>query len=75
MADLNGISLTDDLSVGAELVLPTADLFADASKTTQHYAANHIVPATAIDQQSINTLLEGGEGIEFWGIEYNFVVQ
>lgn len=75
MADLNGISLTDDLSVGTALMLPATDLFADASKTIQHYTANHIVPATAIDQQSIATLLDGGKGIDFWGIEYNFVVQ
>lgn len=75
MADLNGMNLTDDLPVGSALTLPAADLFANTSKILQHYIANRIVPATAINQQNINTILDGGEGIEFWGIEYDFVVQ
>ena len=38
------------------------------------YQALHHSPSTAITKQEINTLLGIGEGIEFWTIEYDFVV-
>ncbi len=71
IATLNNLSLTDDLSIGTELTLPTAT----DTKTPQHYTANFIVPATAITRDEINTILDTLEGIEFWGIEYDFEVQ
>lgn len=70
IAAINGLNLTDDLTIGTVLELPTTT----DTKTTQHYAANYIVPATAITIDEINVVLNGGEGIDFWGIEYDFIV-
>lgn len=71
IAELNGLSLTDDLEVGASMAMPEAD----NKQVVQYYATNKIEPATAITQDEINAILATGEGIEFWGIEYDFIVQ
>lgn len=71
IAELNGLSLTDDLEVGASMTMPEAD----NKQVVQHYAVNTVEPATAITQDEINAILATGEGIEFWGIEYDFIVQ
>lgn len=71
IAQSNGISLTDDLTTGQSMSVPDAT---DA-EMAQHYGVNNICPATAITQDEINAILATGEGIEFWGIEYDFIVQ
>lgn len=71
IAELNGLSLTDDLEVGASMAMPEAD----NKQVVQYYAVNTMEPATAITQDEINAILATGEGIEFWGIEYDFIVQ
>lgn len=71
LAFLNGRSLTDDLQNGEEL---TTDEPSDTA-TVQTFAVNRYKPASAITQEQILEVLDQGEGIEFWGIEYDFIVQ
>lgn len=71
MAELNGLNLTDDLETGIDIAIPNAY----NTKVVQHYTVNSIQPATAITAAEINSVLAVGEGIEFWGIEYDFIVQ
>lgn len=71
LAFLNGRSLTDDLQNGEEL---TTGEPSDTA-TVQTFAVNRYKPASAITQDQILEVLDQGEGIEFWGIEYDFIVQ
>ena len=64
----NDKSLTDDLTVHSELVIPHVD-----NAITTHYTDNAIVPATGITNQEVVNLFTG-EGIEYWGIEYDLIV-
>lgn len=67
----NGISLSDDLTIGQQLVVPEP-----IDKTMAwHYNVNGILPATAITMEEINDILNIGDGIGFWGIEIDFIVQ
>ena len=68
----NGVSLTDDIAVGATFSNVPAAMNKD---TVARYAAESIKPATAITTTEINNILETGEGIEFWRIELEFEVQ
>lgn len=69
IAVANGLSITDDLTL--EPLQATAVL---NNRIVTYYQALRHSPATAITKQEINTLLGVGEGIEFWAIEYDFVV-
>lgn len=72
LAEKAGLSLTEELSAGGALELP---LQAADKQIAGYYAAHRITPATAI---TIDSTSGGGdlllEGIEFWGIEYDFIV-
>lgn len=70
MALLNGLSLTEDVQAGANLELAPA---ADAS-VVSYYTVNELQPATAVTDEAMNDLLDDGDGIEFWAIEFDFVV-
>ena len=70
LALLNGISLTDDLTVGQDIDVQTID----APQVVQSFAVNNWQPATATTQQQILDILQTDEGIDFWGIEYDFIV-
>ncbi|MBQ9751422.1 MAG: hypothetical protein IJV81_01140 [Paludibacteraceae bacterium] len=69
IAQTNGLSLTDDLKL--EPMLKPAI-------TNQRIVTNFLTlrhsPATGITNAEINQQLGAGEGIEFWAIEYDFVV-
>lgn len=74
LAEKAGLSLTEELNAGMELEVPAFD--AD-KQVAAYYASKRIRPATAITIDS--TSGPGGgelllEGIEFWGIEYDFIV-
>lgn len=71
MAQANDRSLTDDLVAGDTLDVPEAQ----EPRVTQYYKVNNVMPATAITIAEINDILGMGEGIEFWGIEFDFIVQ
>lgn len=67
----NGISLTDDTTPGQTIQLADEP---DNADVTDYYAVNDLHPASAITQDQIFDILGQGEGIEFWGIEFDFVV-
>lgn len=70
MAVLNGVSLTDDPQNGDTLTIPDP---ADES-VVQAFAVGRLMPATGCTQDEILDVIGQGEGIEFWGIEYDFIV-
>lgn len=70
LAIANDLSLTDDLQAGQELDLPAVQ----NAQVVQYYSVNRLQPATGITQDELNELLNTGEGIEFWAIEYEFAV-
>lgn len=67
LASENGISITDDLEAGSILLLPNIT----NKKIVSAYYVNGYIPATGITEED-NVLAE--EGIEFWAIEYDFVI-
>lgn len=72
LAEKQGITLTDELTIGQELEIPPE--VAD-KRIALYYSQYGIAPATAITIES--TSGEGAlllEGVEFWGIEYDFIV-
>lgn len=70
LALLNDLSLTDNLTAGQMLELSDKQNRAVAD----YYAANGLKPATGLTEERINAITNGGEGVEFWGIEYDFIV-
>ena len=69
MALLNGISLTDELAVGANLEPPIVV----NNNIVSNYAVNGFIPASAITAEQYNNTIEN-EGIGYWGIERDFVI-
>lgn len=71
LAELAGLSITDELAAGMSLPVPLTPV---DRQVTDYYDAHRITPATAITSGDT----AGGElimeGIEFWGIEYDFIV-
>lgn len=65
----NGLALSDELTNGDELELPTVE----DKRTVAQYRADSVFPATAITGEQYNETIEG-EGVEFWGIEFDFIV-
>ncbi|MCQ2313282.1 MAG: hypothetical protein MJZ84_07550 [Paludibacteraceae bacterium] len=70
LADGNGVSISDDLITGEQLLAPKVM----DKDVTLHYGVNSIQPATHITNAEINDILSIGEGIEFWAIEFDFMV-
>ena len=70
IAQLNGLSLTQDLEPGQQLALPAVT---DRQTVARFAAAKHS-PATAITQPDAITAIESGEGIDFWTLETDFTV-
>lgn len=70
-AMLNGISLTEDLKVGQQLTPPDV---AD-QQVVLTFQVGKLIPASSITQSQILEVLDQQEGIDFWGIEYDFIVQ
>lgn len=72
LAEKADVSLTDELAVG---VLLNAPVDPADRQVADYYKANRIIPATAITKDNTSG---GGdilmEGIEFWAIEYDFIV-
>lgn len=68
IAVLNGLSITDDLAAGRELNIPTAV----NATIVSYYTQKGIKPATGITTEAENALI--GEGIEYWALEYDFVI-
>lgn len=72
LAEKNNISITDALEDGTILKYDSTDII--DTKVAEHYAQEHLSPATDISEREINTLLYGGEGIGYWRVGKNFIV-
>jgi hypothetical protein len=70
LAVLNGLSLTDDLSVGQVLSIP--DAAKEQRSTVQMFKDKANAPASA-DKEGL--MIGKEDGIEFWAIEKDFEVQ
>lgn len=68
LAAANGVSLTDTLADGQ--VLDT--VAAENADTVRRYSVQGIQPATALSEEKMAALAQ--EGINFMGIEIDFVV-
>ena len=68
LAVANGVSLTDTLDDGQ--ILDT--VAAENADTVRRYSVQGIQPATALDENDIVALAQGG--INFMGIEIDFIV-
>lgn len=68
LAAANGVSLTDTLADGQ--VLDT--VAAENADTVRRYSVQSIQPATALSEEEMAALAQ--EGINFMGIEIDFVV-
>lgn len=68
LAVANGVSLTDTLGEGQVLETVAA---ANAG-TVRRYSVQGIQPATALCEEEIDALVQ--EGIDFMGIEIDFIV-
>ena len=66
----NGLCLSDDLTVGQPIDI--ADTLAVNENVRNTYRTQTIYPATGIT--TANTADAPFEGIEFWAIEYDFIV-
>jgi len=65
----NGISITDELVPGQELMLTDV-----VNKDIREYYSNKgIVPVTGISNTDITNTI-ASEGVEFWAIEMDFIV-
>ena len=74
IAVANGIALDADLTPGTELKLKTLDELDAETQMKQvvyHYRRNGIIPATAITEDAEVVL----EGVGYWFIEDDFIVQ
>lgn len=72
IAEKQDIGLTEELTAGEELEIPPE---MKNRKIARFYDLNGIYPATGITIESMSG--EGAlllEGIEFWGIEYDFII-
>ena len=69
LAMLNGKSLSDELTNGEVLNLSEQT----DKRTVAQYRADSVFPATAVTAEQYSETLEG-EGVEFWGIEFDFIV-
>ena len=66
----NGLCLSDDLTVGQPIDI--ADTLAVNENVRNTYRKQTIYPATGIT--TANTADAPFEGIEFWAIEYDFII-
>lgn len=69
IALLNNISVTEVLHAGLELLLPNTDY--GFNEVVNYYRSNRIAPATEIDFDFITE----NEGISYWAINVDFIVQ
>lgn len=78
LAEANNLSITDDVQAGQRLELPP--LGGGKGEVTQdadilaYYRTKNIQPATALSPQDKEVLLRP-EGISFWAIAEDFIVQ
>lgn len=69
IAELNDISLTDDLEAGSTLLVP------DWEKSKRSIVQLFTDPANAPASADTDSLSNKNEGIDYWVLENDFVVQ
>ena len=72
IAVANGLSLTDEIEPGAQLIIP-ADVEMN-NDVVNYFAAKGIQPATGFEFDDIEITPEL-EGISYWILNKNFIVQ
>ena len=72
LAVANGLSLTDELESGAQLIIPE-DVQMN-NDVVNYFAAKGIQPATGFEFDDIEIILVL-EGISYWILNKNFIVQ
>ena len=70
IALLNGLTVTDDLTPGLELKLPSVV----NKKIADYYKNKGLQPATSITMNSENPIPTDLEGIGYWAIETDFII-
>lgn len=68
LASANDVSLTDTLQDGQALDAAPVE----SAETVRRYNAQNIEPATALSEEELSALAQ--EGINFMGIEIDFIV-
>ena len=68
IATTEGGSMTDNMAVGRLIKLPFLSLDAAMSKVVRFFSERVILPPATNLQEDVFA------GIEFWGIEYDFIV-
>jgi hypothetical protein len=71
IANLNNISITDEVAAGTNLIIPEVK-DSTATSIINHFQKNNIVPASSID---VAVGEEEEEGIDYWAIEEDFIIQ
>lgn len=67
IADLNGKSVTDDLVIGEDLKVPDAI----DNRIVTMFEDTYLYPASWENPESSEV---NGEGLEYWAIEFDFVI-
>ena len=72
IVEIEDISMTDDLTAGGD---PIECNFINNKPVADYYRINHIRPATSITLDELNAITGRLEGIDYWIVEDDFVVQ
>ena len=73
LAYANGLSISSDLVAGAVLVVPNVNTANTA--VVNYYYDKQLIPATAVTQQQMDDVINTLEGIDYWAIGVNFIIQ
>lgn len=73
LCELNGIGPTDDLVVGSQVLVP--DTAIEKKAVTEVFIRRKIDPASSEDSFAANPETPPDEGIDYWEIEEDFIVQ
>ena len=73
LAYTNDLSITDDLEAGAVLVIP--DVETANTDVVNYYDSKNIIPASALTREQIDRITNQLEGIDYWAIGIDFIVQ
>lgn len=68
IATLNDLEFSDDLTVGSLILVPESDI--DKREIVKIFTNKALTPSS--DKGDLSEVIQ--EGIEFWSIEYDFIV-
>ncbi|MGV0922416.1 hypothetical protein [Empedobacter tilapiae] len=73
LAEVNNLSVTDDIIAGQILEIPN-DLDFGERLTVEYYQLENLKPATAIQLETLE-IIELPSGIDYWAIQIDFEIQ